>query len=138
MKKLIILPLLLGAAIFAAIFFLSPPKSDSDFLKKALCDHYSSFKSLADYLTADPSVTFIDDKDAKKNEDIKEDYNTVNEAGILSISSKNGLVIFNTGYQPNTSSEQYIIYSPKGKPADYPDAFDAGKDGWYLAEGKKQ
>ena len=138
MKKLIILPLLLGAVIFAAIYFLSPPKSDSDSLKKALSDHYSSFRNLADYLTAHPSVTFIDDKSAPKNDEIKDDYNTVNEAGILNIRSKNGVVIFNTGYQPGTSSEQYIIYSPKGKPADYPDAFDAGKDGWYLAEGKKQ
>ena len=130
MKKLIIIVVLLGAAVFAGIYFLTPHESTPDSLKKALADDFGAFSVAADYMKSQPENTVLGTDSKKPPEQIASELKTLNEAGILDIRTKNGTVIFNTGTEVRGGSEHYLIYSPSGKPSAYPDADDAGRDGW--------
>lgn len=132
MKKIIIIAVLIGAAVFGALYMFSSPEITEDSLKKSLSDKYSSFKIVADYMIAHPDKDVIDLNASRKIGEIKDDFAKVNAEFIQDVWNKNGTVEFNTGDDPTGGGHHGIIYSPNGKPSAHPDAVDAGKDGWFV------
>lgn len=132
MKKLLVIAVLIGGAVFAGIYFFSNKESTPGSLNKALSDNYSAFTSLAGYMRAHPDTAVIYKKDVKGDPSALCDFEQIEAAGILCVWNKQYAVAFDTGKETQSSNDHYIIYSPSGKPADFPKAFSADKKDWYI------
>ena len=132
MLKRLMIVLLIGGLVLGGLWFFSHDESSEESLNKALTDNYAAFVNLAGYMRSNPDTLVIYSGDVKNDPSLKNDFDQISDAGILCVWNKSGAVAFDTGKETMNSDSHYIIYSPNGKPGDYPDAIEAVKENWYL------
>ena len=132
MKRILILAVLLGGVLFGGIYLFSNKESSPDSLNQALSDNYAAFTEFAGYMKKNPDTVVIYKKDIKDDPSLTKAFEQIEASGILCVWNKTGAVAFDTGKETQNSDNHYIIYSPLGKPSDFPDAVSADKEDWYI------